>query len=271
MTINTTAPASPAIRIRGAGKVFSAAGGDVTALTGIDLDIAEGAFVCLLGPSGCGKSTLLRLIGDLDQPTSGTVEVHGRSAAEARQARDYGMVFQQPGLMDWRSVRNNIELPLQVQGVNRTERRRIAGEMLELVRLEDFGDHRPAQLSGGMQQRAAIARALSFAPRLLLMDEPLSALDEMNREYMQGELRRIWQSTSTTVVSVTHSIPEAVFLSTEVVIMSPLPGRIAERIPVDLPEQRTAETRTSDHFYEIETRVRKALHGVLEDAIRSAA
>jgi NitT/TauT family transport system ATP-binding protein len=271
MTTNTTAAASPAIRVRGAGKVFPAAGGDVTALTDVDLDIAEGAFVCLLGPSGCGKSTLLRLIADLEHPSSGTVEVHGRSAAEARRARDYGMVFQQPGLMDWLSVRKNVELPLQVQGVRSAERRRVAEEMLGLVRLQDFGAHHPAQLSGGMQQRAAIARALSFSPRLLLMDEPLSALDEMNREYMQGELRRIWLSTATTVVSVTHSVPEAVFLSTEVVIMSPHPGRIAERITIDLPENRTAETRTSSHFYEIETRVRKALHGVLDSALRSAA
>ena len=271
MTSNIPVPAAPAIRVSGAGKVFRASGRDVMALTGVELDIAEGAFVSLLGPSGCGKSTLLRLIADLEQPTSGTVEVHGRPAAEARRSRDYGMVFQQPGLMEWLSVRQNVELPLQVQGVKRGRRRAVAEEMLDLVRLSDFGGHRPAQLSGGMQQRAAIARALSFSPRLLLMDEPFSALDEMNREYMQAELRRIWRSTQTTVVSVTHSVPEAVFLSTEVVILSPHPGRIAERITVDLPEVRTAETRTSSQFYDIETRVRRALHGVMDSAVGNAA
>lgn len=261
-----TEPSTIAIRLSGVDKVFPATGGEITALSGIDLDVPEGAFISLLGPSGCGKSTLLRVIGDLTRPTAGTVDVLGRSAAQARKSRDYGMVFQQPGLMDWRTVRRNVELPLQIQGVGRTERRRIATEMLELVRLDDFAGHRPRQLSGGMQQRVAIARALAFSPRLLLMDEPLGALDEMNREYMQGELLRIWQSTGTTIVFVTHSVPEAVFLSTEVVIMSPRPGRIADRIGVDIPSPRTADTRTSAEYYRCESRVRDALRGVLEPA-----
>lgn len=261
-----TEQSAAAIRLTGIDKIFPARGGDVTALSGIDLDVPEGSFVSLLGPSGCGKSTLLRIIGDLARPSAGTVEVHGRSAAEARRARDYGMVFQQPGLMDWRSVRRNVELPLQLQGVGRAERRRVADSMLELVRLGDFAGHRPRQLSGGMQQRVAIARALSFSPRLLLMDEPLGALDEMNREYMQGELLRIWQSTGTTVVFVTHSVAEAVFLSTEVVIMSPRPGRIAARIPIDIDGPRIAETRTSAAYHVFESQVRGALHAVLEPA-----
>ncbi|WP_353987558.1 ABC transporter ATP-binding protein [Ruicaihuangia caeni] len=265
MTINTpVTDARPAISLRNVTKTFDAGGGLVHALDDIDLDIAPGAFVSLLGPSGCGKSTLLRVIGDLVKPTEGVVEVNGRSADAARKAREYGMAFQAPGLMDWRTIRRNIELPLQVQGVPRNERRARAEEMLELVRLTGFENHRPRQLSGGMQQRVAIARALAFQPKLLLMDEPLGALDEMNREYLQRELLRIWRSTGTTIVFVTHSVSEAVFLSTEVVVMSPRPGRIADRIPIDLPYPRTDETRMTEEFYHAESRVRTALHSVLE-------
>jgi NitT/TauT family transport system ATP-binding protein len=265
-TPTTPGPTSTgtAIRLAGVSKTFSTSSGDVVALDDIDLDIPEGGFVSLLGPSGCGKSTLLRVVGDLVTPTTGTVEVAGTSAAEARRTRQYGMAFQAPGLMDWRTVRRNIELPLQVQGVGRAERRQRADEMLELVKLTQFADHRPRQLSGGMQQRVAIARALAMQPRVLLMDEPLGALDEMNREHLQRELLRIWRATGTTVVFVTHSIPEAVFLSTEVVVMSPRPGRIASRIPVDLPYPRTDETRLTDEFQAAERHVRERLHAVLE-------
>jgi NitT/TauT family transport system ATP-binding protein len=256
---------APAISINGVSKVFPTTGGSrVTALDTIDLDVRPGSFVSLLGPSGCGKSTLLRIIADLEQPTGGTVGVHGRTPRQAREARDYGLAFQQAGLMEWRSVRRNVELPLQVTGVPRAERRRRAEEMLDLVQLDDFAGHFPWQLSGGMQQRVAIARALACRPRLLLMDEPLGALDEMTREYMQSELLRIWRDTGTTVVFVTHSIAEAVFLSTEIVIMSPRPGRITERIEVGLPQPRTADLRTSPAYFETVTRVRRALHAVTD-------
>jgi NitT/TauT family transport system ATP-binding protein len=253
----------PAISLKSVSKIFDASGGDVHALDGIDLDVEPGSFVSLLGPSGCGKSTLLRVIGDLIQPTTGTVDVHGKPAADARKAREYGMVFQQPGLMDWRTVLRNIELPLQVQGVGKKERRERALEMLELVKLEKFADHRPRQLSGGMQQRVAIARALAFQPSLLLMDEPLGALDEMNREHLQRELLRIWRSTGTTIVFVTHSVSEAVFLSNEVVVMSPTPGRIAARVPIKLDYPRVDETRVSPEFVAAEAEVRDILHSVL--------
>lgn len=254
-----------AISIQNASKTFDVGGKLIPALDDISLDIPEGGFVSLLGPSGCGKSTLLRLIGDLLDPDDdgGSAQVLGKTAKSARQDRDYGMVFQQPGLMDWRTIQKNVELPLQVAGVGAAKRAARAKELLELVKLDGFEDHRPRQLSGGMQQRAAIARALSFEPKILLMDEPLGALDEMNREHLQRELLRIWQSTGTTIVFVTHSVSEATFLSTEVVVMSPRPGRIATRIPIDLPYPRVDETRNSEHFHRAETEVREALHAVL--------
>ena len=194
-----------AVSIRAADKVFNPdSDNEVQALLGIDLDIKEGDFISLIGPSGCGKSTLLRLIADLLTPTAGEVEVFGKTANEARLADDYGLVFQHSGLFDWRDVSANIELPLELKGWSKVDRRKRSREMLELVRLEEFKDHYPRQLSGGMQQRVSIARALSFEPRLLLMDEPFGALDEMTREHMQVELLRIWRETGTTVVFVTH-------------------------------------------------------------------
>ena len=196
------------------------------ALEGIDLEIARGEFVSLIGPSGCGKSTLLRIIGDLIAPTAGEVLVNGKTAAQARRDRDYGMVFQAPVLFDWRTVEDNVKLPLEVMGYDARRRSERATEMLELVELGDFAGHQPWQLSGGMQQRVAIARALAFEPALLLMDEPFGALDEMTRERMNQEVLRIWEQTGTTIVFVTHSIPEAVFLSSRVVVMSARPGRI---------------------------------------------
>jgi len=236
--------------------------GEVMALDGIELTVEPGEFISLIGPSGCGKSTMLRLIGDLLAPTSGSVEVHGKSAHQARLDRDYGMVFQSSTLLEWRTILDNIELPLELMGVGKSERRARAREMLQLVQLEQFSNHRPWQLSGGMQQRVSIARALSFQPSLLLMDEPFGALDEMTRERMQMELLRIWSETGTTIVFVTHSIPEAVFLSTRVVVMSPRPGRVSNEIGIALPQPRVFETREAQKFFELLTQVRESLRKV---------
>ncbi len=233
----------------------------VDALVGIDLSIRSGDFVSLIGPSGCGKSTLLRLIANLIEPTSGTVLVNGKAAKQARLDQDYGMAFQQSGLFEWRTVRKNIELPLELKGWDKAKRQSRANEMLELVKLADFGSHMPWQLSGGMQQRIAIARALACHPPLLLMDEPFGALDEMTREHMQAELLRICDAAQTTVVFVTHSIPEAVYLSSRVVVMSPRPGRITDIIDVDLGSERNDDTREDDLFYKKITEVREALRG----------
>ena len=225
VTTPTPAAMEPVVRIRAVDKVFTSREGAATvALQGIDLDIRPREFVSLIGPSGCGKSTLLRVIGDLVQPSRGEVIVNGKPAARARLDRDYGMVFQAPVLFDWRSVEDNVKLPLEILGKPKAWRTQRAKEMLELVELGEFTRHMPYQLSGGMQQRVAIARALSFEPRILLMDEPFGALDEMTRERMNDEVLRIWEQTGTTIVFVTHSIPEAVFLSSRVVVMSARPG-----------------------------------------------
>jgi NitT/TauT family transport system ATP-binding protein len=233
---------------------------ETTALQGIDLEIEPGEFVSLIGPSGCGKSTLLRIIGDLIQPTSGTATVNGKPAKQARVDRDYGIVFQDAVLYDWRTVAKNISLPLELARWDRRRRAAKVKEMLELVELGGFESHYPWQLSGGMQQRVSIARALSFDPSLLLMDEPFGALDEMTRERLNMELLRIWEGSGSTIVFVTHSISEAVFLSTRVVVMSPRPGRISDVIPIDLPQPRAAATREDPHFFELVTSVREALH-----------
>lgn len=242
---------------RSVGKTFGKGEGRVEALRDISLQIRPGEFVSLIGPSGCGKSTLLRLIGDLTVPTSGEIEVNSKTPRRARLDRNYGIVFQKATLLDWRTVSKNVELPLEIMDVD--DRSTISREMLELVQLGDFGDHYPWQLSGGMQQRVAIARSLTFNPSLLLMDEPFGALDEMTRELMQQEVLRIWHETDTTVVFVTHSIPEAVFLSTRVVVMSPRPGRISNVIDVDLAHPRDVETRESQAYYDKVTEVREAL------------
>jgi NitT/TauT family transport system ATP-binding protein len=264
------------VRLAGVHKSVPVKGGSVTvALEDISLDIATGEFVSLIGPSGCGKSTLLRIVGDLIEPTAGTVEVNGKAARQARLDRDYGMVFQAPVLFDWRTVEANLRLPLEIMGdAAGTDRERRVREMLELVGLGDFARHRPHQLSGGMQQRVAIARALVFEPALLLMDEPFGALDEMTRERLNGEVLKIWARTGPTVIFVTHSIPEAVFLSTRVVVMSPRPGRISEVIDIDLPQPRTEETRESERYFELVTQVREALraqHGGGASATRARA
>jgi NitT/TauT family transport system ATP-binding protein len=234
--------------------------GETTALSGINLEIEEREFVSLIGPSGCGKSTLLRIIGDLIQPTSGEATVNGKPARQARHDRDYGIVFQDAVLYDWRTVAKNIALPLELAGWDRRRRSAKVREMLGLVELSGFENHHPWQLSGGMQQRVSIARALSFDPALLLMDEPFGALDEMTRERLNMELLRIWEASGSTVVFVTHSIPEAVFLSTRVVVMSPRPGRISNVIPIDLSQPRAAATREEPRFFELVTQVREALH-----------
>jgi NitT/TauT family transport system ATP-binding protein len=254
----------PVVEIQGVSKVFATRGsgsGRVEALTGIDLTVRAGEFVSLIGPSGCGKSTLLRIIGDLTSPTGGTVTVNDKPARQARLDRDYGMVFQAPVLFDWRTVQGNVELPLEVNGTPGGERSRRAIEHLQLVDLADFTGHYPWQLSGGMQQRVAIARALALDPTILLMDEPFGALDEMTRERMNMELLKIWERTSTTVVFVTHSIAEAVFLSTRVVVMSARPGRINTIIDIDLPRERSVETRELDRYFRLVTAVREALRG----------
>ena len=250
---------TPVVRLAGVGKTFGDAETAVTALEGIDLAIGSGEFVSLIGPSGCGKSTLLRLIGDLTTATEGTIDVNGKPARRARLDRDYGMVFQAPVLMDWRTVAKNIELPLEIMGWRPADRSARSAELLKLVELEGFESRHPWQLSGGMQQRVAIARALAFDPKLLLMDEPFGALDEMTRERMNLELMRIWGRTRTTVVFVTHSIPEAVFLSTRVVVMSALPGQIARVVDIDLPQPRTVDTRETERYFELVTVVREAL------------
>jgi NitT/TauT family transport system ATP-binding protein len=260
---DAVADGSNAVEVRGLSKVFNAGRPDaVEALVDIDLEIAPGAFVSLIGPSGCGKSTQLRLIANLTEPTTGQILVNGKPARDARLDQDYGMAFQQAGLFDWRNVVKNVELPLELKGWDRARRRQRALEMLELVKLAEFAEHFPWQLSGGMQQRVAIARALAAHPPLLLMDEPFGALDEMTREHMQTELLRICGETATTVVFVTHSIPEAVFLSTRVVVMSPRPGRITDSIDVELGRGRGVETRETEAFFAKVTAVREALRGV---------
>ncbi len=252
-----------ALSLRGVEKVFNPGSDqEVRAVHGVDLSVERGEFISVIGPSGCGKSTLLRLIGDLTPPSSGTVLVNGKTPATARLDRDYGMVFQSATLLEWRRVQANVELPLEIMGIDAAERSRQAAAMLELVQLDRFANHYPWQLSGGMQQRVAIARALVFKPSILLMDEPFGALDEMTRERMQSELLRIRAETGTTVVFVTHSIPEAVFLSTRVVIMSPRPGTITEVVDIDLPEPRSDETREDQHFFELLTGVREGLRAV---------
>ncbi len=253
---------APVVEIRGVDKVFGLAEHAVHALQGIDLTILNQEFVSLIGPSGCGKSTLLRIIGDLTGPTAGEVLVNGKPAHRARLDRDYGMVFQAPVLMEWRTVSRNVELPLEVMRYAKAERLARSRRLLEMVELGDFGSKYPWQLSGGMQQRVAIARAFAFDPRLILMDEPFGALDEMTRERMNLELIRIWRETGVTVVFVTHSIPEAVFLSTRVVVMSPRPGRINRVIDVDLPHPRTADSREDRRYFEKITEVREALRGI---------
>ncbi|HEX2291937.1 MAG TPA: ABC transporter ATP-binding protein [Gaiellaceae bacterium] len=251
-----SAPAT-VVELRRVSKEFGR--GQVRALEEIDLEIGTGQFVSLIGPSGCGKSTLLRIVGDLIQPSVGDVVVNGKTAHQARLDRDYGIVFQDAVLFDWRTVEKNIALPLETLRWDRRRRAERVQELLELVELKGFEKHHPWQLSGGMQQRVSIARALSFGPPLLLMDEPFGALDEMTRERLNLELLRIWEGSGSTVVFVTHSIAEAVFLSTHVVVMSARPGRIVGIVEVDLPQPRGVETREEARFAELIRDVRRLL------------
>jgi NitT/TauT family transport system ATP-binding protein len=284
-TTAATTSTAAAVRVDSVSRVFGRGASQVVALDDVSLTVAPGEFVSLIGPSGCGKSTLLRLVADLDQPTSGTVEVFGRPARQARLSREYGIASQQAGLLPWRTVRANVELPLTLSGAGRGARRERVDHLLDLVGLADFADSFPDQLSGGMQQRVAIARALAEEPSLLLMDEPFGALDEMTREHLQTQLLRICAETRAAVVFVTHSIPEAVFLSDTVVVMSPRPGRIREIVDVGLDRAGIApattvstaaedavgdDLRTADAFVDAVARVRTALHGDLAAAGGSA-
>jgi NitT/TauT family transport system ATP-binding protein len=240
---------------------FVTADGPVLALSGVSLAVERGQFVSFIGPSGCGKTTLLRAIADLEAPTGGAIRVNGMSPHEARASRAYGYVFQAPALYPWRSVERNIALPLEIMGYPKADRDERVARGLELVNLTGFGKKFPWQLSGGMQQRASIARALSFDPDLLLMDEPFGALDEIVRDKLNEQLLRLWDVTKKTVLFVTHSIPEAVFLSTRIVVMSPRPGRIHDIIECGFPRERRLDIRETPEFLEVANRVR---HGLRE-------
>lgn len=260
--MTTTDPGQYAVQAQGIWKIFNAGqAGEVTALQDVDLTVDTGEFISLIGPSGCGKSTLLRVIADLTEATRGEMKVAGVTPHEARERQLYGIAFQQAALFDWRTVRRNVELPLELMGWSKEKRQARSMELLEMVQLADFADHRPWELSGGMQQRVAIARSLAVDPPLLLMDEPFGALDEMTRERMQNELLRIRNETGKSIIFVTHSIPEAVYLSDRVVVMSPRPGRITDIVPVPLGRDRDDDTRETEAFFEAVTAVREALRG----------
>jgi NitT/TauT family transport system ATP-binding protein len=261
MLQRTAATSECVIDISGLSLSFQTSDGPVQALSGVDLQIARGEFVSFIGPSGCGKTTLLRAVADLEAPTSGSIRVNGMSPHEARVKRAYGYVFQAPALYPWRSVARNIALPLEIMGIGKAERTARVAEGLDLVNLTGFGNKFPFQLSGGMQQRASIARALSFDPDLLLMDEPFGALDEIVRDMLNQQLLGLWAKTGKTALFVTHSIPEAVFLSTRIVVMSPRPGRIHDVIKCDFPRDRTLDIRETPEFLEVANRVR---HGLRE-------
>lgn len=254
-----TGPERSVIDIKNLSLTFETNDGPVHALSDIDLSIGEGDFVSLIGPSGCGKTTLLRVIADLEAPTGGTISVNGMSPEEARLKRAYGYVFQAAALYPWRTIADNIALPLEIMGFAKGERAERIRRNMELVNLAGFERKYPWQLSGGMQQRASIARALSFDPDLLLMDEPFGALDEIVRDHLNEQLLKLWAKTRKTVVFVTHSIPEAVFLSTRIVVLCPRPGRIYDVIESDLPRERTLDIRETPEFLKIAHRVREGL------------
>ena len=251
--------ANPVIEARGIDLTFQTADGPVNALKGVDLTINQGDFVSFIGPSGCGKTTFLRTIAALETPTGGTLTVNGMTPDAARRARAYGYVFQAPGLYPWRTIAGNIALPLEIMGFSKPDRAERVARVLELVDLKGFGGKYPWQLSGGMQQRASIARALSFDADILLMDEPFGALDEIVRDRLNEALLDLWARTGKTIGFVTHSIPEAVYLSTKIVVMSPRPGRITDIIDSPLPRDRPLEIRDSPEFLTIAHRVREGL------------
>ncbi len=238
---------------------FETNDGPVHALSNVSLGVEKGDFISLIGPSGCGKTTLLRVIADLEHPTDGSISIHGMTPEEARLKRAYGYVFQAPALYPWRTIGKNIALPLEIMGYSKEERAERVRKGLDLVNLTGFENKFPWQLSGGMQQRASIARALSFDPELLLMDEPFGALDEIVRDKLNEQLLRLWEKTQKTVVFVTHSIPEAVFLSTKIVVMSPRPGKIHDIIECNFPRDRTLDIRETPEFLDVANRVRQGL------------
>jgi len=250
---------SPVISATSLDLTFQTNDGPVHALSGIDLEIGKGEFVSFIGPSGCGKTTFLRCIAALEAPTGGMLTVNGMTPDEARRARAYGYVFQAAGLYPWRSIEKNIALPLEIMGYSRTEQAERINRVLDLVELSGFGKKYPWQLSGGMQQRASIARALAFDADILLMDEPFGALDEIVRDHLNEQLLELWARTEKTIGFVTHSIPEAVYLSTKIVVMSPRPGRITDVIDSPLPKERPLDIRDTPEFLEIAHRVRDGL------------
>jgi NitT/TauT family transport system ATP-binding protein len=247
------------ISARDLALTFQTGDGPVHALTGVNLDIGKGEFVSFIGPSGCGKTTFLRVIADLERPTAGTISVNGMTPEQARRSRAYGYVFQAAGLYPWRTIERNVALPLEIMGIGRADQKARIDRTLALVNLTGFEKKYPWQLSGGMQQRASIARALAFDADLLLMDEPFGALDEIVRDYLNEELLKLWETTGKTIAFVTHSIPEAVYLSTKIVVMSPRPGRVTDVIESTLPRQRPLDIRESPEFLEIAHRVREGL------------
>lgn len=251
------------IMLKDIGMVYKTNDGrDVTALTGVSLDIQKGEFISLLGPSGCGKTTLLRIIADLLQPTSGEISIAGESPRDARLSKKYGIVFQSPVLYDWRTVKKNIMLPLEIMHIPKSEREDRAMKMLDIVGLTEFANHYPNQLSGGMQQRVGIARALAIQPQILLMDEPFSALDEFTKEKLHEDLLRIWAKTNKTIIFVTHNIQEAVFLSSRICVLSPHPGRLSAVIDVDLPRPRTMDIKDTPEFTAYVAKVRNSFEGI---------
>jgi NitT/TauT family transport system ATP-binding protein len=258
-TVSQAVGAERVIDIKDLSLTFETNDGPVHALSNIDLSIEKGEFVSLIGPSGCGKTTLLRAMADLEQPTDGAIIVNGVSPSEARLARAYGYVFQSAALYPWRTIARNVALPLEIMGLDKAERDARVRRNLELVNLSNFAGRFPWQLSGGMQQRASIARALSVEPDLMLMDEPFGALDEIVRDHLNEQLLQLWDKNEKTVVFVTHSIPEAVFLSTWIVVMSLRPGRIHDVIESDLPRDRTLDIRETPEFLAIAHRVRDGL------------
>ena len=237
-------------------------GEPVTALQNVNLDIKQGEFISLLGPSGCGKTTLLRIIADLLQPTEGKITVRGETPRDIRLKKKYGVVFQNPVLYDWRTIRRNICMPMELMGMKKAERTKQVTKRLDLVGLQDFGKRYPYELSGGMQQRVGIARALAINPEILLMDEPFSALDEFTREKLHVDLLEIWRKTNKTVIFVTHNISEAVFLSDRVVVLSPHPGRVSTVIDINLPRPRDMESKQTTEFYDYITKIRNSFEGV---------
>jgi len=252
------------IKIENVSMIFQdkKGGEPVTALKNVNLDIKEGEFISLLGPSGCGKTTLLRIIADLLQPSSGEVSVRGETTRDIRLQKKYGIVFQNPVLYDWRTVRRNVCMPMELLGMKKPERTSQVTKMLDLVGLSEFGQNYPYELSGGMQQRVGIARALAINPEILLMDEPFSALDEFTREKLHIDLLKIWRKTNKTVVFVTHNISEAVFLSDRVVVLSPHPGRVSAVIDINIPRPRDMESKQTPEFYEYITKIRNSFEGV---------